>query len=151
MKLRAWLGQTLRGQREGTLPDGKPASASRITFVKTGSALSFTSPVDSDGTYTMKTSAGEGLPEGDYRVRVEIDESELPVAKGSLPKQRPPLPFADRTLDEDTSELTATVTSDEAKNNFEFKLANKPKNQGAEGQGRQMVRAALHWSTADLG
>ena len=45
---------------------------------------------------------------------------EAPTQAGKSKSQA--LPFADQFLDEDTSGLTATVTSDEAKNNFELKL-----------------------------
>jgi hypothetical protein len=119
------------------LDDGKPVSSSRIVFVGTTSALSFTSPVESDGTFTVKGSTGDGLPAGEYRARLEVDESKLPPVKGAPAKQKGSLPFPDMYGDEDTSQLKATVKPDETANNFEFKLTKSPKGQGGESQGRQ--------------
>jgi hypothetical protein len=104
------------------LADGKPVTAAQIVFVARKSSLSFTSPIESDGTFTVKGSAGAGLPEGDYGVRIEVDELKLPQVKGTPKKQRGSLPFPEKYSDEVTSELKATVTPDETKNNFEFKL-----------------------------
>ena len=47
---------------------------------------------------------------------------ELPVIKGALPKRPSSLPFPGKYTDEESSGLNATVTTDETKNNFEFKL-----------------------------
>jgi hypothetical protein len=105
------------------LSDGKPLANGKIVFVGKTVGLTSPSPIESDGTFTVKSSSGDGLPEGDYRVRIEIDESELPVVKGAPPKRPGSLPFPAKYADEDSSGLTATVTTDETKNNFEFKLS----------------------------
>jgi len=104
------------------LADGKPLTSGRIVFVAMKSTLTSSSSIESDGTFTVKGSTGDGLPEGEYRIRVDVDESKLPTVKGTTPKRSTPLPFPDKYSDEDTSKLTATVKPDETSNNFEFKL-----------------------------
>jgi hypothetical protein len=105
------------------LADGKPPTAAKIVFIGKKTGLTSPSPIESDGTFTFKGRPGDGLPEGDYLVRIEIDESKLPVVKGAPSKRPGSLPFAAKYSDEDSSGLTATVTTDESKNNFEFKLS----------------------------
>lgn len=106
------------------LPDGKPLTSGQVVFV--GSKTMVTSPakIESDGSFTFKGASGDGLPEGDYKIRIE-------GGSGSGGKKgKANNPFADQFLDEDTSELTATVTSDETKNNFELKLIPTKKAEG---------------------
>ncbi len=52
------------------LPDGKPLSSGQVVFV--GSKMMVTSPatIESDGSFTFKSASGDGLPEGDYKVRI---------------------------------------------------------------------------------
>ena len=95
-----------------TLPDGKPLAAVKVVF--TGPATS-TATTGSDGTFTVKGTK-DGLPEGDYKVRLEVLE-----AKGTTKK--PALPFPGKYLDEDSSDLTAKVTP-AGPNDFDFKLNN---------------------------
>jgi len=102
------------------LADGKPLTSGRIVFVAVKSTLtSAPSSIESDGTFTVKGSAGDGLPEGEYRIRIEAGES---TGKGAASKQTPLLPFPAKYADEDTSDLKRTVKPEETGNNFEFKL-----------------------------
>jgi len=103
------------------LADGKPLTTGRIVFVAVKSTLTSPSTIEGDGTFTVKGSTGDGLPEGEYRIRIEIDESKLPTVKVAS-KRIGSLPFPEKYADEDTSKLTATVKPDETSNNFEFKL-----------------------------
>ena len=64
-----------------------------------------------------KGQPGDGLPEGDYRVRLEVGES-----NSSQGHSRRDNAVSEKYLDEDASDLTATVKPDESSNNFEFKL-----------------------------
>lgn len=98
------------------LADGKPLTSGSVVFVATKSTITGTAKLEPDGGFTFKGSAGDGLPEGDYRVRIESAEAT------KLRGNKAALPFASVYLDEDLSKLTATVTPDESKNNFEFKL-----------------------------
>jgi hypothetical protein len=102
------------------LADGKPLTAGRIVFVAKGSSLTSPSTIESDGTFNLKGNNGDGLPVGDYRIRIEYDDSNNRVSKGIKTLA---LPFSQKYLDEDASDLKATVTTDEVKNNFEFKLS----------------------------
>jgi hypothetical protein len=104
------------------LPDGKPLTSGRIMFISTESGLTFGGTIGSDGTYTVKSGTREGAPQGNYKVRIEIDETSLPQAKGRKGQRSVQLPFANKYTDEDASQLTATVKPDENSNNFEFKL-----------------------------
>jgi hypothetical protein len=102
------------------LADGKPLTSGRVTFVELKYRQNFITEVTSDGGFEFKGLGGDGLPEGEYRVVVEP----LPgtAAKGSGVKAKLDLPYASKYTDEDGSDLKATVTSDESKNNFEFKM-----------------------------
>jgi hypothetical protein len=106
-----------------TLPDGKPLAAGKVVFVSS-KALEFFGTVESDGAYTMKTPAAEGLPEGSYKIRLEVDESKLPPAQGRPSAKRGKLPFPAKYSDELTSGLTATVTPGD--NDIPLKLDNAP-------------------------
>jgi hypothetical protein len=109
------------------LPDGKPAATARIVFVGTKSGLTMPVPIESDGTFVVKGSLGEGLPEGEYKVRIEVDESKLPQVKGGPGQRSAALPFPEKYLDEDTSGLTATIKAgDNAP--LEFTLNNEAGN-----------------------
>jgi len=104
------------------LADGKPVPGARIVFVGVKSTLSFPATIESDGMFTVKGAKGDGLPEGDYQVRIEGDETKLPIVKGAPAKKVGSLPFPEKYTDEGTSDLKATVKPDETSNNFEFKL-----------------------------
>ena len=103
------------------LPDGQPLTSGQVVFVATKSTVTNTANIQSDGGFSFKAGAGEGLPEGDYKVRIEAGSSGS-AAKASRGRVQGKLPFDASFLDEDSSGLTATVTPDETKNNFEFKL-----------------------------
>lgn len=94
------------------LPDGKPLTNVKVVF----SGPAMTSGVtDAGGAFALKDA--NGLPTGDYQVRLEVVET-----KGSA--KRPVAQFPPWYADEDSSGLTAKVT-DEGPNDFEFKLSNE--------------------------
>ena len=97
-----------------TLPDGKPLGSGRVVFAATKSTITSSANIESDGSFTFKGGTnGDGLPEGEYKVRLEVGETSR-AKKGTTP-------FPSKYLDEDASGLTATVKPDET-NNFDFKL-----------------------------
>lgn len=98
-----------------TLPDGMPLAAGQVIFKSTKTTVTNTFPLKSDGTFSKD--AKEGLPEGEYKAYLEVGTT------GSA-KKRPTLPFAGKYLDEDRTDLTATVKPD-GPNDFEFKLTAK--------------------------
>ncbi len=110
-----------------TLENGKPLTTGSITFVANKSTITSTASIGSGGEFSVQ---GDGLPEGEYRVRVETS-----AAKKSGRTLVADMPFALKYLDEDASKLTATVTPDASKNSFEFKLDAKDSPAGA-GRGR---------------
>jgi len=103
------------------LADGKPLSSGQVTFVATKSTITSTADIGSDGGFTFKGASADGLPEGEYKVRIEAGTSSIAV-KGSKKTPQAKLPFDGKFTDEDKSELSAIVTADESKNSFEFKL-----------------------------
>ncbi len=98
-----------------TLPDGKPLTAGKVIFVGTKTTVTNTAPLGSDGTFTRD--AKEGLPEGEYKVHIEVGDT-------GPAKKRANLAFAAKYLDEDGSGWTATVKP-EGPNDFDFKLTAK--------------------------
>jgi hypothetical protein len=102
------VGTTYPVKGKVTLPDGKPLAQTRVIFE---GPVSNSAVTESDGTFAT---AGGGLPAGDYKVRLQVVESQ-----GS-PK-RPVLPFPDKYLDEDRSDLRAVVKP-EGPHEFDFKL-----------------------------
>jgi hypothetical protein len=112
------------------LPDGKPLTSGQVVFIATKSTVTSTANIDGDGGFTFKSTAGDGLPEGDYKVRLEPAGSSGKAAKGAGGAIKGTVPFPSHYLDEDSSDLKATVTADDSKNNFEFKLgADRPPGQ----------------------
>jgi hypothetical protein len=99
------------------LESGKPVSGGRVVFVSANGMSSFTGTLGPDGSYTLKTGDAEGAPAGDYKVRIEADTTGK-ATRGST------LPFAKKYLDEDGSELKATVKP-EPNTIPAFKLSNK--------------------------
>jgi hypothetical protein len=92
------------------LPDGKPLASAKITFV---GPVTTSSPTESDGTFTVKGTK-DGLPAGDYKVRLGPPEATGGGKKAAMP-------FPSNYTDEDGSGLTATVKS-EGPNDFQFEL-----------------------------
>jgi hypothetical protein len=88
-----------------------------VIFVSSETALSYGGTLSSDGVFELKQGSRVGAPAGNYKVRIEVDETNLP--KGRAKSHQ--LPFPSRYLDEDVSKLAATVSAG-ADNAFEFKL-----------------------------
>jgi len=98
------------------LPDGKPLTSGTVTFVATKSTITSSANIESDGSFTFKGGAnGDGLPEGDYKVRLDVANSSGQKSKKGT------APFPTKYLDEDGSDLTATVKPDDS-NSIELKL-----------------------------
>jgi hypothetical protein len=103
------------------LADGKPLAAGNVVFVATETTLTSAAKLENDGTFVVKGSK-DGLPAGDYLVRIEVDESRTsPSRAKSTRRKGVPVPFPEKYLDEDASGLRAAVKPGE-NNNFEFKL-----------------------------
>ena len=100
------------------LADGKPLTGGRVIFLSDSPSGSAAADIGSDGSFEFKGASGEGLPAAAYKVHITP-----PPPAGSKTAVKPA--FASKYLDEDSSGLTATVTTDESKNQFEFKLDTK--------------------------
>ena len=111
----------IRSKGKVLLPDGKPLTSGHVVFVATKSTITSTANIESDGGFVFKGATGDGLPEGDVQDKDRRGRRHGWQGLWQDPKASPP-PFANQFLDEDASRLTATVTSDESKNNFELKL-----------------------------
>jgi hypothetical protein len=71
-----------------------------------------TGELGADGSFTMKTpNLGDGAAQGQYRVKIVPDETQLKTGAGGnvVTRDLSKLPFPRRYLDADASKLTATV------------------------------------------
>jgi hypothetical protein len=92
-----------------------------VVFVSSDSALSYAGQIGDSGGFELKQGDRIGAPAGNYKVRIDIDETSLPKGPGRTTK----LPFPTRYRDEDTSRLEVTVKADPGvENAFEIKLSN---------------------------
>ena len=93
------------------LADGKPLKGGKVYFVPKDGALTSEGKIGPDGTFTLETGgSGAGAPAGEYKVRVEPEDTSLLAGKKAAKGKT--LPFATKYLDEDSSTLTATVKAD---------------------------------------
>jgi hypothetical protein len=96
------------------LADGKPLTAGQVVLVSKEDR-EFPGKVESDGHFSIKTPAGDGAPEGAYKVRIDPESQ---AGSGSRTKRSTAnLPFPAKYTDESTSDLTVTVKPGE--NNLE--------------------------------
>ena len=79
-----------------------------MVFVSSETALSYVGQIGDDGGFELKQGDRVGAPAGNYKVRIEIDETSLPKRSGKSSN----LPFPPRYLDEDVSKLAATVKAE---------------------------------------
>lgn len=78
-----------RGTAAGTVTiDGEPLGGGTIVFENVSSGLAVTGGIAQDGSYTMRTHQGDGLPVGSYRIAVTPQivaaTDENPLASESL-------------------------------------------------------------------
>lgn len=95
-----------------TLPDGKAPPPLKVVF---SGPVTSNATTEGDGSFTFKGTR-DGLPAGEYNVRLEV------VQPQGTPR-KPTLPFPAKYLDSHGSGLNATVKA-EGSNDFEFKLNN---------------------------
>ena len=110
----------IRSKGRYVLADGKPLTAGRmLSSCRLRRPRAAAADIGSDGAFEFKGPSGDGLPAANYKVRI--------IARGSHGGTETAVKpaFASKYLDEDESGLTATVTTDESKNQFEFKLDTK--------------------------
>jgi hypothetical protein len=89
------------------LADGKPLSSGVVVFALPEKGMEFQAPLEPDGSFALKSSYGEGAPEGSYKIRIQADVSRPADAKARRPAAKPPYPA--KYGDETTSGLTAVV------------------------------------------
>ena len=93
------------------LADGKPLKGGKVYFVPTDGAVTSEAKIGGDGGFALETGgSGEGAPPGQYKVRVEPEDTSLLAGKKAAKGKA--LPFPAKYLDEDSSGLTATVKAD---------------------------------------
>jgi hypothetical protein len=93
------------------LSDGKPLTSGQVVFVSSKGGSEFFGEIQSDGSFTMKSPAAEGLPEGDYLVRIDPEVQTSASGKGKPASRRggPNIPYPAKYADETTSGLKVTV------------------------------------------
>ncbi len=109
------------------LADGTPLKSGLVSLVSTTMAVEYEGTIGSDGTFEIKTSYGDGAPEGSYKVRIETEGPTGQQSKGKPTSRKVAanLPFPAKYADETTSGLTVTVKAED--NNLEpFKLVPGP-------------------------
>jgi hypothetical protein len=93
------------------LADGKPLVGGRIYFVPKDGAVTAEGKLEADGTFSLQTGgSGDGAPAGDYKVRLEPEDTSLLAGKKAAGGKT--LPFPQRYLDEDNSGLRVTVKAE---------------------------------------
>jgi hypothetical protein len=92
------------------LPDGKPLTSGQVVLVSNEKATEFMGQVGSDGHFEIKTSYGDGAPEGTYKVRIEFNDPSQAAVKGRPSRRNVAnLPFGTKFTDESTSDLNVTI------------------------------------------
>src|SRR5262245_7349085 len=96
------------------LADGKPLSSGRVVFLPLGELMMESSgAITSDGTFVLSTGdSGEGTPPGEYRVRIEPDDAQVPTGKPGVRRGTRVYPFPKQYADEETSNLKVTVKAE---------------------------------------
>jgi hypothetical protein len=90
------------------LADGKPLSSGVVVFAQPEKGMEFEAPLESDGSFAVKSSYGEGAPEGSYKIRIQSDVSKPGEAK-PRPRRAANAPYNSKYSDETSSGLTAEV------------------------------------------
>ncbi|WP_145952095.1 carboxypeptidase regulatory-like domain-containing protein [Paludisphaera borealis] len=92
------------------LADGKPLASGVVVFALPEKGMEFEAPLESDGSFALKSSYGEGAPEGSYKIRIQADLSKPadPKARGGR-RSGANLAYPAKYGDETTSGLTAVV------------------------------------------
>jgi hypothetical protein len=91
------------------LADGKPLSSGVVVLASPEKGMEFEGRVQPDGTFQVKSSYGDGAPEGAYKIRIQADTSKPGDGKSKGRRSGANLPYPPRYGDEATSGLTAVV------------------------------------------
>lgn len=89
------------------LSDGKPLTSGVIVFALPEKGMEFEAPLEADGSFALKSSYGEGAPEGSYKIRIQPDVTKPVDPKARRSAAKPPYPV--KYGDETTSGLTVVV------------------------------------------
>ncbi|WP_220369749.1 carboxypeptidase-like regulatory domain-containing protein [Paludisphaera rhizosphaerae] len=91
------------------LADGKPLASGVVVFAAPEMGMEFSSPLGDDGSFVLRSSYGDGAPEGTYKVRIERDPSKADSQARGGRKSAAPAPYPAKYGDESSSGLTAAV------------------------------------------
>ena len=93
------------------LPDGKPLTSGQVVLVSS-QGVELPGKVGSDGRFSIKSGAGDGAPEGEYKVRIDPEPQPESAGRAKKGAASPPLPA--KYADETTSDLKVTVRPGES-------------------------------------
>ena len=80
-----------------------------VVFASPEKGMEFEAPLDSEGAFSVKSSYGDGAPEGTYKIRIQADVTKPGEAKGRSRRAAANLLYPAKYGDETTSGLTAVV------------------------------------------
>jgi hypothetical protein len=91
------------------LKDDKPLTKGQVVFVLSAKGLEFASPIGADGTFKMSSQFGDGIPDGDYLVRIDPSATESAAARKVGGKSTWSQPYPVLYSDESASGLRASI------------------------------------------
>ncbi|WP_165219232.1 hypothetical protein [Aquisphaera insulae] len=95
------------------LKDDRPLTSGQVVFVLPAKGLEFSSAIGGDGAFKMTSQFGDGIPDGEYLIRIDPSASGSAPAKKSAGKSVWNNPYPSKYADEASSGLKATIKAGE--------------------------------------
>jgi len=118
--------KTPRGTAHGTVKvTGKPVTKGAVVFTSAAAGMSVMMNLGDDGSFSMGTYEGDGLPLGEYQVSISpvgLSNGDVMIVGVSPPRNLPTADVPEKYRDPKTSGLAVTVKEGENPA-FDFDLA----------------------------